>query len=481
MDSNAVSFSGSMLKFPDTSEKYSGDTSLRLKPILDGTVSEFSIELRNASSGSPFSFMIKGDANAVGLKAYLSDYYGRERLIELSDDWSSLEGITRARTTTVRFENPEGVDFTVWIDDLKPDDRVEIQRSPYHHATFLGQEITLDVEAATLHPLSYQWRKNGIPIEEATGPELHLGPIRRSDLGDYDVVCANAFHSATSNAASITLAPDLGAALGQTGLRVSTYGESLWELDENMSREGETSLTSGHVGPGGVSVLNLWLGEGTFASYYLRRRLDSREGELPASDWGLARAAAEDGVVQLRLEGVIGTRLHPWPTKLWIDELEMIHASLFSFEKWARDWREAVPSMASDGLARYADVDGDGLSTLAEFALGTHPFEVDDHPRFALNESPEGISLELEYNEVASGDVRVAIELSQDLRQWFSAETFKSYEPSDAKPNYRRARIALGLEEWDFDESQEIYYRVRIVDGIAGDEFSTGFSSLRRK
>lgn len=57
-------------------------------------------------------------------------------------------------------------------------------------------------------PFTYQWRKNGMPITGATADRLNLGPFALSDAGSYDVVVSNAFGSATSQAAVVTVSAE---------------------------------------------------------------------------------------------------------------------------------------------------------------------------------------------------------------------------------------------------------------------------------
>src|SRR5262249_37844975 len=61
-------------------------------------------------------------------------------------------------------------------------------------------------------PFTYQWRKNGVDINGATGPTLALNNVQKSDEGDYSVKISNGAGMVTSADARLTVfeaIPDL--------------------------------------------------------------------------------------------------------------------------------------------------------------------------------------------------------------------------------------------------------------------------------
>lgn len=68
-----------------------------------------------------------------------------------------------------------------------------------------GESVTLSVEAAGTSPLSYQWWKDGAPFGGATQSSLTFASLQGSDAGRYEVVVSNAWGSATSTAARLTV------------------------------------------------------------------------------------------------------------------------------------------------------------------------------------------------------------------------------------------------------------------------------------
>ena len=74
-----------------------------------------------------------------------------------------------------------------------------------------GRRATLRVAASGLGALSYQWRKDGVPLSDggtisgSTTATLTIDPVAFGDAGSYDVVVTDACGEATSNAATLSV------------------------------------------------------------------------------------------------------------------------------------------------------------------------------------------------------------------------------------------------------------------------------------
>lgn len=68
-----------------------------------------------------------------------------------------------------------------------------------------GSEMALSVGVSTAVPATYQWHKNGEPINGATGASLALSMVRLVDGGRYTVVVTNAAGSVTSAPSQLTV------------------------------------------------------------------------------------------------------------------------------------------------------------------------------------------------------------------------------------------------------------------------------------
>jgi len=78
-------------------------------------------------------------------------------------------------------------------------------------SAIVGEAATLSVSAAGFGPLSYQWRKGGVPLSDG-GPisgsqtaTLTIDPVSFADAGSYDVVVTDACGPVTSNAATLSV------------------------------------------------------------------------------------------------------------------------------------------------------------------------------------------------------------------------------------------------------------------------------------
>jgi hypothetical protein len=90
----------------------------------------------------------------------------------------------------------------------------------------VGESVTFNVESAGAAPFTYQWRKNGQPIDGATGPALTLVGVQETDAADYTVVVSNQFGEVTSAPARLEVQrPDLSI-LSYPNLQRGNY--TLW-------------------------------------------------------------------------------------------------------------------------------------------------------------------------------------------------------------------------------------------------------------
>ncbi len=69
------------------------------------------------------------------------------------------------------------------------------------------ETLTLRARAIGSLPLSYQWQHEGTNIPGATGAALRLSNLHSAQAGDYAVVVSNAFGTATSATAVVTVTP----------------------------------------------------------------------------------------------------------------------------------------------------------------------------------------------------------------------------------------------------------------------------------
>lgn len=86
-----------------------------------------------------------------------------------------------------------------------------ILTQPRSLVALLGATARLTVTATGQQPLSYEWRKHGLPLAPPqTGPTLELLNVQAADAGSYTVTLSNAFGSVTSQAALLDVTTNMG-------------------------------------------------------------------------------------------------------------------------------------------------------------------------------------------------------------------------------------------------------------------------------
>ncbi len=88
-----------------------------------------------------------------------------------------------------------------------------ITTHPASQTVSVGANVTLTVAASGTAPFTYQWRKGGQNILNATSATLTLNNVQTDAAGSYDVIVTNSVNSATSNAATVTVNTVVGNAI----------------------------------------------------------------------------------------------------------------------------------------------------------------------------------------------------------------------------------------------------------------------------
>lgn len=104
-------------------------------------------------------------------------------------------------------ENDNVYSMNVWVQASNP---LRITSQPQSIAVDWGASVTFQAAASGIDPITYQWRKDTVPLEGATEGTLVLPAVKSTDGGDYDVVVSNPTGSVISNVATLTVRlPDL--------------------------------------------------------------------------------------------------------------------------------------------------------------------------------------------------------------------------------------------------------------------------------
>ncbi|QYM79529.1 immunoglobulin domain-containing protein [Horticoccus luteus] len=91
--------------------------------------------------------------------------------------------------------------------DMSRDTAPVLTTAPADQVVAEGRDATFTVVVNGSAPLSYQWRKDGVPVAGATNATLTIVAAVPSEAGRYDVVATNLRGTVTSPAATLTVRP----------------------------------------------------------------------------------------------------------------------------------------------------------------------------------------------------------------------------------------------------------------------------------
>ncbi len=140
--------------------------------------------------------------------------------------------------------------------DVPPGKAPEIILHPLTQTVVEGSTVTLSANASGSAPLSFQWSKDGVPIEGATSLSLTLDNVTAESSGFYTFSASNAVGSAASNPAYLCVClrpvPGIyGTGLGATG---ALLGDN--EVDPHYTLV--ASADPGWPGPEAITVNAVW-------------------------------------------------------------------------------------------------------------------------------------------------------------------------------------------------------------------------------
>lgn len=214
-----------------------------------GLVREFSDAL-DTSNGFGRSVALDGDRALVGAPTAEDDgainrgvVYAFERS---AGDWSQRHRIRGEepklpRTfgfsvalvgslALVSHDNRTSASAAYLIDLLGPP---SIRTQPRTQAVPCGTTVLFEVSAESAHPMSYSWRRNGVPLEEGgriagtATATLSIEAIEESDEGDYACIVADSCGANTSREARLSVVRSDATFLGRSTGGSSQYGDAV--------------------------------------------------------------------------------------------------------------------------------------------------------------------------------------------------------------------------------------------------------------
>jgi hypothetical protein len=147
----------------------------------------------------------------------------------------------------------------------------QITFQPLSLTVATGQRAEFRVEATGTDPLSFQWRKAGTSLPQQTNRTLVISNSQLADIGLYSVRITNAYGSAISSNAllSVVQTVALADALDFSGSSWSSFGNNEWIGQTNITQDGVDAAQSGTIAHNGYTVLDATVvGPGTLAFYW---------------------------------------------------------------------------------------------------------------------------------------------------------------------------------------------------------------------
>jgi pectate lyase/pectin methylesterase-like acyl-CoA thioesterase len=137
-----------------------------------------------------------------------------------SKDGSPLAGATSDTLALVSVSLTDAGSYAVTITNavgfatsdaalLSVSEPVAIITPPQAQSATVGDMVTFAVTATGYPAPTFQWQRNGLPIDGATSASFVFGPVTTAAAGDYSVVVTNPLGSVTSNAVALTVAKAL--------------------------------------------------------------------------------------------------------------------------------------------------------------------------------------------------------------------------------------------------------------------------------
>ncbi len=169
-----------------------------------------------------------------------------------------------------------------------------IVTQPENQVVVPGATATLRVVAAGTAPLSYQWMKDGFPLEGEIFNALIIENFQAADEGHYTVSVSNIAGTAVSNPAELTLTVPLAEALDAPDLTWTTSEGNSWFGQKEISYDGESAVRSGPFGAGEANWIETMVEGPGAVSFRWRVAAVSPLAELVFSVNGERRASISD-------------------------------------------------------------------------------------------------------------------------------------------------------------------------------------------
>ena len=334
-----------------------------------------------------------------------------------SETWQKVEIAAEDREGIFfHVRKSEDSEVRIWVDAVALSSSIFIKSQPMHMATSLNGEAHLSVEAIAPAPISYQWRFDGKPINGATSEILEIDSMGLGDIGSYDVVLTSEDETVTSRSVSLAIDEGLAAALGVPGMKVTTWGDALWEVDSEISIDGNKSVRSGDMSEHQVSILRIEFDQQCMYSYYENYEI----GE--SVFWNRRVESVRESPFFVEFVYIKPDKAGLYPTEFMrLDRLSFSPISEYSYNDWV-EFKSSEGILASGSGSLYnrdGDFDGDGITNELEYVFDLDVFRKDQLPSLISTRSGNELTYRLLNKWAASGEYSILVEFSEDLENWY--------------------------------------------------------------
>jgi hypothetical protein len=165
----------------------------------------------------PAGLIVTAGADAVFTVAATGD---APLAYQWAKDGAALPGATAATLTIVHAQVGDAGAYQVSVTNAAGSARSDavalvvrvpptVAQQPESQTVLIGGPVTFTVQATGSPTLMYQWLKDGAALAGKTGPTLAIAAAATADAGSYTVEVANGAGKVTSDAAVLTVTPEL--------------------------------------------------------------------------------------------------------------------------------------------------------------------------------------------------------------------------------------------------------------------------------
>ncbi|QYM77803.1 immunoglobulin domain-containing protein [Horticoccus luteus] len=269
--------------------------------------------------------------------------------------------------------------MSAWTPALAP----LVLSAPVSVTTQAGGGATFGVTVAALPAATYQWNKDGSPIDGATAATLSIGSPTSADGGSYTVTATNSHGSVTSAAAVLTVMPagtppDVPQTLGSTNVTGTGFTANWaavseatgYRLDVSTSSDFSSFVAGYNDLDVGTNLSRAISGLTAGTNYYYRVRAINAAGTSASSTAATIATSAAAADIVIVNTGATADRTYSLGGTAYTQNFDTLPSS--GTFAWVNDstlpgWH-AVPTT---GSLNATGVTNDGSSNLADLTLGS--------------------------------------------------------------------------------------------------------------